>query len=158
MTHQQTRSIIVRASVPTVFGAWTRFEEFPRVSPRVVSVEPAGEGRSHWVIKGPFGTRLEWDALLTRFERNKRIAWSSTPESPVRTSGQVTFTELGPDETQVTVVLQYATNDRAADPSDPMLGDAGAQLEEDLRRFKAHVEGRPAPVASAGASHAGGGG
>src|SRR5262245_8696416 len=151
MIQQQTRTIIVRENVARVFAVWTRFEDFPKVSPRVVSVSPSGEGRSHWVVKGPFGTQLEWNAVLTRLEANKRVAWTSPHESAVRTSGQATFTELGPAETQVTVVLRYATEGEAPDrPTEPMLGDIGAQLEEDLRRFKAHVEGRAAPEVVSG--------
>jgi uncharacterized membrane protein len=82
---------------------------------------------------------VEWDAEITRMEPNKRIAWRSTDDGEVRTSGQVTFNSLPDAQTEVTVVLQYATS---------VLRDAAARgwtrqaLEEDLRSFKAHLEGR----------------
>jgi uncharacterized membrane protein len=140
---QTTRSIIVRTSAPTVFKIWSHFEEFPRFMQRIISVTPRSRGLTHWVMEGPLGTLFEWDAHVTRFEDNKRIAWNSTPESPMRTSGQVTFTELGPGETQVTVMMRYVPPAGViGSASDAVFGDADERLEGDLRRFKAYAEGR----------------
>jgi uncharacterized membrane protein len=143
MPEQVTRSIIVRAEVPVVFRLWSRFENFPAFMKHIRSVTRTGDGSSHWVMDGPLGKALEWDAQVTRFEENKRIAWNSTPDSQMRTSGQVTFTELGPAETQVTVMMHYVPPAGfAGEALDDLVADPGGNLEEDLRRFKAYAEGR----------------
>ena len=38
----------------------------------------------HWVMKGPLGTDIEWDAETTRMDENERIAWNSKDNSAVR--------------------------------------------------------------------------
>jgi uncharacterized membrane protein len=107
----------------------------------VKSIRRTGEKTTHWVAKGPLGQDVEWDAETTRFEPNKRIAWRSTDASPVKTSGQVTFNELSPRETEVTVTLQYvAPGGAVGEAAARLLSDPEEMLEADLRRFKAYVE------------------
>jgi uncharacterized membrane protein len=140
--HQMTTSIIVGREAGDAYRLWSEIERFPEVMPHVQSVTTTGEGQSHWVTAGPLGRTVEWDAEITRLDPDKRIAWHSTRDGEVRTSGQVTFNPLPDAQTEVTVVLQYATS---------VLRDTAARawtrqaLEEDLRSFKAHLEGRAAP-------------
>ncbi len=83
---------------------------------------------------------VEWDAETTMMETNKRIAWNSRDNGDITTSGQVTFTELGTDQTEIHVVLKY-------DPPAGVVGDVVAklfsdpqrQLDEDLERFKTMI-------------------
>src|SRR5439155_6839025 len=91
MADQTTKSIIVGAPVADVFAAWADFENFPRFMEDIKSVTRTGEKTTRWVARGPMGQDVEWEAETTRFEPNKRIAWRSTDDSPVTTSGQVTF-------------------------------------------------------------------
>jgi uncharacterized membrane protein len=66
-------------------------------------------------------------------------------DSPVRTSGQVTFTELPNAQTEITVTLQYvAPGGVAGEKLAALLTNPENMLEEDLRNFKAFVEGRVA--------------
>ncbi len=142
MPEQVTRSIIVGAPADEVFELWSRFETFPTFMKHVRSVVRAGDDRTHWVVEGPLGKDVEWDARLTKFEPPVRIAWTTYPEDEMRTSGQITFTALSPTETQLTVMLQYATAGGAAKIA-RLFTHAGEMVEEELRRFKAFAEGRP---------------
>ena len=36
---------------------------------------------SHWVMKGPLGADIEWDAETTRLDENERVAWNSKDNS-----------------------------------------------------------------------------
>jgi uncharacterized membrane protein len=95
--------------------------------------------RSHWVAKGPAGTRVEWDAIIHNEVDDEMIAWRSLPGSEVNNAGSVHFTPT-PDGTgtDVRVVLSY----------EPPAGKVGAavarllgeepskQVADDLRRFK----------------------
>ena len=142
MPEQITRSIIVGVPAADVFELWSRFETFPTFMKHVRSVLRVGEETTHWVVEGPLGKDVEWDAQLTRFEPAVRIAWTTYPDDEVRTSGQVTFTELSPTETQLTVMLQYVPASGAARIAS-LFTHAGERVEEELRRFKAFAEGRP---------------
>jgi uncharacterized membrane protein len=134
------KTIIVHAPVSEVYQFWTQFDRFPEFMSNIKEVTKTGERMSHWVAKGPLGTSVEWDAETTMLEPNKRIAWNSRDNGDITTSGQVTFNELGTNQTEIHVVLKY-------DPPAGVVGDIvaklfsdpQAQLDEDLERFTTMV-------------------
>ena len=141
MSEQFTKSIIVKGDIPRLYALWASFENFPHFMRNLTSVTETGEGTSHWKMVGPLNTTLEWDAETTRMEENKRIAWRSTEESPLRTSGQVTFTALPQNETEITVTLQFVPPHGAlGEIVARLFADPEAQLTNDLRQFKAYAE------------------
>jgi uncharacterized membrane protein len=115
-------------------------------------VTDLGDGRSHWVAKGPAGVNVEWDAEIINEVENKVIGWRSIPGSDVVTAGSVNFAPIGSGRgTQLSVNLQYT----------PPAGRAGAWLatlfgrepsqtiREDLRRVKHRLETGEVPRAHA---------
>jgi len=143
MSKQITKSIIVKADVPDVYELWANFENFPHFMRNIKSVRKTGDKTSEWTMSGPLGTKLTWNAELTRVEENKRIGWSTKDNNGlVTTSGQVTFNDLSLEETEVTVILQYALPaGKAGEAVAELLANPEKQLEEDLRNFKAFAEG-----------------
>ena len=143
MPDQTTKSMIVGAPAAEVFAAWANFENFPHFMKHIKSVTRTGERTTRWVAEGPLGRNVEWEAETTRYEPGKRIAWHSMADSPVRTSGQVTFNELPNGQTEVTVMIHYvAPGGAAGEKLAHLLKNPEDMLEEDLRNFKAFVEGR----------------
>ncbi|MBE2236960.1 MAG: SRPBCC family protein [Caldilineaceae bacterium] len=140
-----TKSITVKKSPAELYRIWSNFEQFPNFMQHIKSIRDTGAGRSHWVMDGPMGANLEWDAKVTEMEPNKRIAWRSidddSSDANMKTSGQVTFNGLSNNETEVTVTIKYA-------PPAGVLGEVGAalfadpegDLVDDLRNFKAYAE------------------
>jgi uncharacterized membrane protein len=135
-----THSIVVQAMVPDIYQIWANFENFPRFMDNIKSVRKTGERTSHWVMQGPLGTEWEWDAETTRLDENERIAWSSKDKSEIKTSGQVTFREVGPNETEVSVLMHYEPPGGAAGALAELLADPDRRVREDLERFKHFVE------------------
>ena len=141
MADQTTKTITVGADVGKVYNAWANFENFPHFMKDVKSVTKTGDRMSHWVVSGPFGKEVEWDAETTRLDVNKRIAWNSKETSDIKTSGQVTFNDLGQGQTEVTVTLQWVVP--ASKGGEKLMGlfaDPPKRLEEDLLAFKHYVE------------------
>src|SRR5512145_1794467 len=137
MADRVTNSIIVKAGVPDVYEVWSNFENFPHFMKHIESVTMTGDQTSHWVMKGLLGAKIEWDAVTTRMDKYQRIAWSSKDNSPLKTSGQVTFKELPHDETEVTVMLHYEPPAGiAGDVAAALFGNPVGRLDEDLRNFK----------------------
>jgi uncharacterized membrane protein len=134
------KTIVVHAPVSEVYQFWTQFDRFPEFMSNLKEVRKTGDRTSHWVAKGPLNTSVEWDAETTMLETNKRIAWNSRDNGDITTSGQVTFTELANDQTEIHVVLKY-------DPPAGVVGDIVAkifsdpqrELDEDLERFKTMI-------------------
>jgi uncharacterized membrane protein len=141
MVNQTTQSIIVKGDVATIYEIWANFENFPHFMENIKSVTKTGERSSHWVMEGPLGFKVEWDAETTRLDKNDRIAWNSRDNGDITTSGQVTFKQLPQGETEVTVTLQYV-------PPLGIVGEAVARLFDDpegklaadLKRFKEFAE------------------
>jgi len=134
-------SIIVRGAIADVYRIWADFKNFPLFMKYIESVTMTGERMSHWVMSGPLGATVEWDAETTRLEENQRIAWNSKDNSAVKTSGQVTFTELGPNETEISVMMHYAPPaGKAGDALAFLVANPEGRVHEDLQRFKQHVE------------------
>ena len=125
-----------------IYRFWRNFENLPRFMDHLESVAVLDEQRSHWVAKGPAGTRVEWDAEIHNEIPNELIAWRSLPGAEVDHAGSVHFESSAAGATDVRVVLRY----------DPPGGKAGAavarlfgeepsqQVAEDLRRFKQVME------------------
>jgi uncharacterized membrane protein len=144
MADTVTQHMIVKASVDQAYQAWADFENFPRFMRYIQSVTKVDASTSHWVMEGPLGRKVEWDAETTRLETNQRIAWNSKRNSPLKTSGQVTFTPLGTQETDITVSLHYdPPAGWAGDLVAELFGDPQGKLSTDLQNFKAYLEGMP---------------
>lgn len=109
--------ITIRRDIGTVYGFWRRLENLPRLIDHLESVAQIDETYSHWVARGPFGLRVEWDAQIINEIPNRLLAWRSLEGSDLVSAGSVTFreTRLG---TEVTVVMQYS----------PPAGKSGAAL------------------------------
>lgn len=134
------KSIIVNAPIARVFTFWKNFENFPRFMKHIESIQVIGPDMTHWKTKGPLGMEVEWDAETTYIEENKKIAWRSTG-GQIETHGAVTFEALGPDETEVTIGLEYnPTGGALGEAVARLFSDPEDQLEEDINRFKEVVE------------------
>jgi uncharacterized membrane protein len=134
------KNILVKAPLREVYEAWANFENFPHFMQHIRAVTKTGDQTSHWIMEGPFNSRIEWDAETTRLEENKRIAWSSTG-GDIKTSGQVTFNALPDNEVEVTVMLRYIPPAGiAGDLFASLFGDPEGKLAEDLRNFKRYIE------------------
>jgi len=141
MADQVTRDIIVKANIDDVYTIWANFENFPRFMTYIKSITKTGERTSHWVMEGPLGKDLEWDADTTTLEPNKRIAWNSRDGGDIKTSGQVTFNELAQGQTEITVMLQYVPPaGKLGEFVANLFSDPDKRLDEDLRNFKAYAE------------------
>jgi uncharacterized membrane protein len=136
-------SCIVNRTPDEVYRFWRDFENLPRFMKHLDSVQDLGDGRSHWVAKGPAGTTVEWDATIIADVPGEVITWRSLDEADVDNAGAVRF-EAAPGNrgTIVKVNIQY----------NPPAGIVGAtvaklfgeepeqQLDDDLRRFKQVLE------------------
>jgi uncharacterized membrane protein len=137
------QSIMINRSPEELYQFWYEFRNLPGFMYHLESVQTTGPGRSHWVAKGPAGTRVEWDAEVTAEQPNALIAWRSLPGAPVEHTGAVRFESApGGRGTVVRVELTYR-------PPGGVLGACLAklfgkapeqQLQEDLRRFKQVME------------------
>jgi uncharacterized membrane protein len=137
------QSVVIDKPPSECYAFWRDLQNLPRFMPMLEAVEDLGSGKSHWVLNGPAGVRLEWDAQITREEPGRLIGWRSLPNSNVAHAGVVRFEPAPGDRgTVVRIVAHYR----------PLMTVAGkrfarflhsnpdARVREDLRRFKQLLE------------------
>ncbi|MBA3471876.1 MAG: SRPBCC family protein [Rubrobacter sp.] len=146
MPQRVESSVVVEAPVSRVYDYWRNLENLPNFMTNIEDVRATGPGMTHWRIKGPLGTKMEFDAQTTQEEENRALGWNSV-DGNVETSGQVRFQELGPERTRVEVTMNYA------DPPGGRIGEVGSKIvanpqvmvDQDLYHFKEIIEGRATP-------------
>jgi uncharacterized membrane protein len=141
MAQRVHESIEVQAPPQDVFMYWSNFQNLVTIMRNIEEVRMTGPTTSHWRIKAPLGTEVEYDARTTEASLERGIAWNSV-EGEVDTSGQVRFEEIGPGRTRIEVTMNYA------DPPGGKVGEVVAEaisnpereLREDLENFARKVE------------------
>src|SRR5919106_2679513 len=99
--------INVAAPVEEVFAFWSNYQNFPRFMSNVREIQETGNSRSHWVVAGPGGVPVEWNAVVTNYVPNQSLGWKTAPGSPIHHAGIVRF-EPNPDgSTRVEVRMTY---------------------------------------------------
>ena len=126
-----------------LYSFWRNFENLSRFLHHVESVKVLDEKKSHWTVRAPAGSTVEWDAEIINDEPNSLIAWRSLANANVDNAGSVRFVP-GPEGrgTEVRVVIDYI-------PPGGVVGkwvatlfgkNPSHQIREDLRRFKRLME------------------
>lgn len=141
------QAVVIERPRGELFEFWRNFENLPRFMDNLESVTILGPRRSHWVAKGPAGTRVEWDAEIEQEIENELISWRSLPGADVDQVGSVHFSPVHNGGTEVRVILRYAP------PAGKLGGGVGhvlgehpeQQVADDLRRFKQVMDAREVP-------------
>jgi uncharacterized membrane protein len=138
------KTLHVEAPVERVFAFWTDYQNFPRFMHNVREVQ-VREDLSHWVVAGPAGVPVEWNARLVEVEPNAFLRWRSVFASAVKHEGFVRFEPTGAG-TRVTVHLRYVPPGGAFGHAVARLfgADPKSEMDADLMRMKSMIEtGRP---------------
>ncbi len=141
--HQAT--VEVRAPVHQVYTMFTHFNDFPKFMHFIKEVTYIDDQHSHWVAQ--VMGQHEWDAINEGWIPDQQVGWRSTNGLP--NQGRVTFQELAPARTLLSVFLSY-------EPPAGKLGDLAEMLganthfekslQRDLEHFAHMVEQAPPGV------------
>jgi uncharacterized membrane protein len=139
-------SIEVEAPVQEVYEYWRNLENLPQFMTNVEEVRSTGPDTTHWRVKGPLGTSLEFDARITQDEPNEAIGWN-TENGEVETSGQVRFREVTPNRTRVEVQMNYwdPPGGKAGEVASRLVANPKIMVQQDLQNFKEIIEGKATP-------------
>lgn len=148
-TVRVTRAVSILRPAEELYAFWRRLENVSRVVKFPVTVTSLSDTESHWSVTAPGGRRVEWDAVVTEDRPNEVIAWTSREGADVPNSGRVRFQPAPPGEgTEVVVDVEYAPpGGKFAAVIAKLTGkEAGQQVMETLRRFKALMEAGEIPT------------
>jgi uncharacterized membrane protein len=137
------RTVTINRPRAEVYAFWRAVENLALVMENIDSVTELDATRSHWVVRAPAGTTVQWDSVIVEDIPNELIRWQSDVGAQIQHSGQVEFRDApGNRGTTVTATIVY-------DPPAGALGKLIAKLfqrepkvqaRRDLRRFKQLLE------------------
>jgi uncharacterized membrane protein len=142
------QSITIDRPVHEVYRHWRDFSNLAAFMQHVERVDVIDQQRSHWVVRGPAGRTVEWDAEIVNEIEPELIGWRSLPGADVASAGSVQFRATPRGSTEVRVRLQYQ----------PPAGKVGSwvaalfgrepsqQIHEDLGRLKQILETGEVPT------------
>jgi uncharacterized membrane protein len=84
-------AIIIDRKPDDIYLFWRDHANLSRFMSDVVEVTSADGVHSHWVVGGPMGLTLEYDAEIHNDEPGRLIAWRSLPGAQLATAGTVRF-------------------------------------------------------------------
>lgn len=125
-----------------VYDFWRQWQNLPRFSRHLKSVEDLGNGRTRWTAIGPQGD-VVWEAETVEDTPGQRISWRSIGEATVSNFGAVTFSDAPADRgTQVLVELGYDMPWGIVGETVAKLTGTSpeAEIAESVRRFKTILE------------------
>lgn len=148
------KTINIQAPVERVYSFWENLENFPKFMARVREVRKK-DHLWHWVVAGPAGLPVEWDAEMVQNVPNRLLAWKTVPGSVVEHAGTIHFDPNPDGSTRVDIQMSY-------NPPAGVLGhlvasffgaDPKREMDEDLARLKTFIEtGKPPHDAAAAAA------
>ncbi len=144
-----SRSVTVQKPARPLYAFWRNLENLPQVIKHPVTITVRSPIESHWSVSAPGDRSVEWDALIINDEPDRLIAWRSREASEIANAGTVRFEPAPGDEgTEVTVTLEYNPPGGKAGAALAKLSgeEAGQQVGEMLRRFKALMEAGEIPT------------
>jgi uncharacterized membrane protein len=144
-------SVTIARPVEELYALWRDLAGLPDLMAHVERVDVEDDGRSHWVVRGPGGLRLAWDAEIINDVPNELIAWRSLEGADVVSAGSVSFTPAPRGGVEVRVHLQYAppAGKVGGWVATLMGGNPASRIREDLRRLKQRLEAGEEPHARA---------
>ena len=137
------RTVTINRRRHELYAFWRKFSNLARILENIESVTEVDERRSHWVVRAPAGTTVEWDSVIVEDIPDELISWESAPGADIANSGRIDFRDAhGGRGTLVTATIAY-------DPPAGAVGKLVAKLlqrepkiqaRRDLRRFKQFME------------------
>lgn len=136
------KTINIAAPVEKVFEFWENVENLPKFMRNVRQIRKKGEDLSHWVLAGPAGIPVEWDAVRTQRVPNKILAWKTLPGSIVEHAGIIHFDPNPDGNTRVDIHMSYNPPAGAIGHIVATLfgADPKRELDEDIVRMKTFIE------------------
>ena len=140
----------IAAPASLCYERWHQCEQFPSFMKNVETVVRQGENRWHWVINGPFGQRIEWNAEVDSDDRNHSLSWHTTPSSDLDMQGTVRFDAVSPEQTRLRCFIQYdIPGNSLKEMLAQVMHSAQRMVDDELKNFKHWVEGSTMPAEKA---------
>lgn len=137
------RSVTINRPVEELYNFWHDFSNLPQIMNNVDSIQSIADNRTHWTLKLPGGTKIEFDAETYTDMPNEVISWRSLPDSQFKNAGSVRFHPAPADRgTEVRLTVEFVPPAGVLGQAVlKLFGEAPAQyVGQYLREFKQVME------------------
>lgn len=138
-----TAVVTIDQPAEKLYAIWRDFNNLPKLLTSIESVEIQDPTHSRWTAKTVGGMTASWDAEIINEIPHEVIAWRSLANSQIANAGSVRFRPAPYRKgTEMRVTLEYAAPGQQLGVTVARWLGANPeqQLQEDLERFKQHVE------------------
>ena len=137
------RAVTIDRRPEELYAFWRDFSNLAPLMENIERIEVIDPKRSHWIVKGPLGKKVEWDSLLIVYIPDRRIASAAAEGAEIQNSGWVEFRPAPGDRgTEVHALIQYDAPGGAFGPliAKVLQREPNTQMRRELRRFKQLME------------------
>ncbi len=138
-----SRSVTINAPRQQLYDRFRDFSQLPAFMENVDSITVMDPTHSHWVVKAPGGTTVEWDAIVTEDVPGEKISWEAAPGASIDNHGTVEFRDAPAQrgtEVHLTVIYKPPLGAIGRLAAKLTQKEPGIQARRDLKRFKMLVE------------------
>ncbi|WP_459984352.1 SRPBCC family protein, partial [Nocardioides sp. AN3] len=128
--------IDVGVPVSVAYNQWTEFASFPQMMRKVEKAEAESETKINWKAQ-IFWSHRSWEASIVDQVPDERIVWKSKGQKG-HVDGAVTFHELAPNLTRVSLTLEYFPQG-LFERTGNLWRAQGRRARSELKRFRQHV-------------------
>ncbi|MGW2250708.1 SRPBCC family protein [Kitasatospora sp. NPDC001660] len=128
--------IEVGVPVRVAYNQWTQFQDFPKFTKRLESVEQKSDEKLAWKA-GIFLSHRTWESTIVEQVPDETIVWRSKGEKG-HVDGTVTFHELAPNLTKILLVLEYHPQG-LFERTGNLWRAQGRRTRLELKHFRRHV-------------------
>ncbi|MER7707119.1 SRPBCC family protein [Kitasatospora sp. NPDC097605] len=126
----------VGVPVRVAYNQWTQFQDFPRFTKRLESVEQKSDEKLAWKA-GIFLSHRSWESSIIEQVPDELIVWRSKGDKGY-VDGTVTFHELTPNLTKILLVLEYHPQG-LVERMGNLWRAQGRRTRLELKHFRRHV-------------------
>ncbi len=133
----------INAPRQALYAFWRDFRNLPLFMENIESVQVFDERRSHWMVKGPADSTVEWDSVIVEDIPGESIAWTTTDKAEVPNSGRIEFrdtTQRARHAGDGQHRLRPAGGKARQGRGQTIRREPNIQARQDLRRFKQLME------------------
>ncbi|WP_082434576.1 SRPBCC family protein [Devosia sp. A16] len=137
------RSVTINRPRHELFAFWRDFQNLSTFMENIEAIEFTGPDRAVWTVRAPAGTEVQFETEIVDIVDDTSITWRSTPDSPIKTEGRVTFADApGNRGTIVTADIGYTppAGDLGRVVAKLFMAEPNIQARHELKRFKMLME------------------
>src|SRR5688572_386568 len=82
------RTVTINRPARELYEFWRDLRNLPLFMENIETIEIYDELRSHWRVKGPADSTVEWDSIITEDIPGELIAWQSDANAAVPNTGR----------------------------------------------------------------------